>query len=179
MWALRGSVQKMITEHVLILNQNYEPLSVCTARRAVVLVFLGKAEIVDSYPNPIRTVFMVFDRPAIVRLMTYIRPPNKGIMLSRKNILKRDGHQCQYCGTTRGPLTVDHIIPKYRGGEDSWENMVCACQKCNNKKGDRMLDHVNMDLMKKPRSPTRIHFIRDFIGIGHHSWRPYLFLKND
>jgi 5-methylcytosine-specific restriction endonuclease McrA len=169
----------MITEHVLILNQNYEPLSVCNAKRAVVLVVLGKAEIVDIYPNPIRTVLSVYKRPAIVRLTDYIRSQHKGILLSRKNVLKRDGHQCQYCGTTRGPLTVDHIVPRYRGGEDSWENMVCACQKCNNKKGDRLLHQLNMDLMKKPKSPMRIHFIRDFIGIGHQSWRPYLYLKNE
>jgi 5-methylcytosine-specific restriction endonuclease McrA len=167
----------MIREHVLILNQNYEPLCVCTAKRAIVLVFLGKAEVIDTYPEPIRTIRETVDRPSIVRLMSYVRVPQNGVMLSRKNILKRDSHQCQYCGTTRGPLTVDHIIPRNRGGEDTWENLVCACQTCNNRKGDRTLEQANMALLRRPKAPTRIHFIRDFIGVGHHSWRPYLFLK--
>ncbi len=169
----------MVSEHVLVLNQNYEPLSVCTARRAVILVFLRKAEIIDKYADPVRGVYTLFDRPSIVRLVNYVRIPSKGIMLSRKNILKRDSHQCQYCSTTRGPLTVDHVLPRYLGGADSWENMVCACQRCNNKKGDRLPEEVNMALKRKPKAPSRIHFIRDFIGIHHQSWRPYLFLKNE
>ena len=105
----------MVSEHVLVLNQNYEPLSVCTARRAVILVFLRKAEIIDKYAEPVRGVYTMFDRPSIVRLVNFVRIPSKGIMLSRKNILKRDGHQCQYCSTTRGPLTVDHVLPRYLG----------------------------------------------------------------
>ncbi|MBM3262039.1 MAG: HNH endonuclease [candidate division Zixibacteria bacterium] len=163
--------------HVLILNQNYEPLCVCTARRAVVLVMLGKAEVIDTYPDPVHTVREPIPLPCIVRLNNFVKVPQNGILLSRKNVLKRDGHQCQYCGTTKGPLTVDHVIPRNRGGEDSWENLVCACQKCNNHKGDRSLEYADMALLRKPKAPTRIHFIRDFIGVGHQSWRPYLFLK--
>jgi len=167
----------MLQLQVLVLNQNYEPLSVCTARRAIVLVFLGKAEIVEHRDQMIHATFQSFILPSIVRLMAYVRIPNTGIILSRKNVIKRDGHQCQYCGTTRGPMTVDHIIPKYRLGEDTWENLVCACQACNNKKGDRTLTQASMELLRKPRQPTRIHFIRDFIGVGDHAWRPYLFLR--
>jgi len=167
----------MLQLQVLVLNQNYEPLSVCTAKRAIVLVFLGKAEIIEHRNQQIHATFESFMLPSIVRLMAYVRIPNTGIILSRKNVIKRDGHQCQYCGTTRGPMTVDHIVPKVRKGEDTWENLVCACQICNNKKGDRPLDQVNMSLQRKPRQPTRIHFIRDFIGVGDHTWRPYLFLR--
>ncbi|SVD83539.1 uncharacterized protein METZ01_LOCUS436393, partial [marine metagenome] len=101
----------MLQLQVLVLNQNYEPLSVCTARRAIVLVFLGKAEIVEHRDQRIHATLQSFTLPSIVRLMAYVRIPNTGIILSRKNVIKRDGHQCQYCGTTRGPMTVDHIIP--------------------------------------------------------------------
>ncbi len=167
----------MLQLQVLVLNQNYEPLSVCTARRAIVLVFLGKAEIVEHRDQRIHATRQSFTLPSIVRLMAYVRIPNTGIILSRKNVIKRDGHQCQYCGTARGPMTVDHIIPKYRMGEDTWENLVCACQSCNNKKGDRTLNQASMKLLRRPRQPTRIHFIRDFIGVGDHAWRPYLFLR--
>lgn len=167
----------MIRGHVLVLNQNYDPLCVCTAKRAIVLVFLGKAEVIDTYADPVHTVRETITLPCIVRLVHYVRVPQNGVMLSRKNVLKRDGHQCQYCGTTKGPLTVDHVVPRHRGGEDSWENLVCACQKCNNDKGDRLLEHSSMALLRKPKTPTRLHFIRDFIGVGHHSWRPYLFLR--
>ena len=167
----------MLQLSVLVLNQSYEPLSVCTAKRAIVLVFLGKAEIVEHRNQTIHAAFESFMLPSIVRLNAYVRIPNTGIILSRKNVIKRDGHQCQYCGTTRGPMTVDHIVPKYRNGEDTWENLVCACQACNNKKGDRSLLQANMKLFRKPRQPTRIHFIRDFIGVAEHAWRPYLFLR--
>ena len=168
----------MATEHVLVLNQNYEPLSVCTTKRAVILVYLGKAEILGKYSQPIRTVFTMLDRPSIVRLVNFVRIPSSSVMLTRKNILKRDRHTCQYCNSSRGPLTVDHVLPRYHGGSNSWENMVCAFQRCNNKKGDHLPEEVDMVLQRKPKAPHRINFIRDFIGIHHHSWRPYLFIKN-
>lgn len=167
----------MLNTHVLILNQNYEPLSVCTARRAVVLVFLGKAEIVEHRAELVRSTLRSYPLPSIVRLMAYVRIPHKGIILSRKNIMKRDGHQCQYCGTTKGPLTVDHILPRNRGGEDTWENLVCACLTCNNRKGDKTAEQARMRLLRSPKRPTPIHFIQHFIGVADHRWRPYLFLE--
>ena len=167
----------MLQLQVPVLNQSYEPLSVCTAKRAIVLVFLGKAEIVERRNLRIHAAFESFELPSIVRLVAYVRIPNTGIILSRKNVIKRDGHQCQYCGTMRGPMTVDHIIPRIRRGEDTWENLVCACQSCNNKKGDRSVEQANLSLLRRPRQPTRIHFIRDFIGVGDQKWRPYLFLN--
>lgn len=167
----------MLHLQVLVLNQNYAPLSVCSTRRAIILVFLGKAEIVEHRPYAAHSAYETFQLPSIVRLVAYVRVPDKRIILTRKNIIKRDGHQCQYCGTVKGSLTVDHIIPKYRGGEDTWENMVCACQDCNNKKGDRTLEQSKMSLLRKPRQPTRIHLIRDYIRVADRSWRPYLFLK--
>ena len=169
----------MINEYVLVLNQNYDPLCVCMAKRAIILVLLGKAEIIDTYTDLVRTVSTVLPLPCVIRLTGFVKVPHHEVMLSRKNVLKRDGHQCQYCGTTKGPLTVDHVIPRRRGGEDNWDNLVCACQSCNSLKGDRALDQSELLLLRKPKAPTKIHFIQDFIGVGHHSWRPYLFLKSE
>jgi len=167
----------MINQRVLVLNQNYEPLSVCTVKRAVVLTFLGKADIVESCDGKkIRSPSTVFPLPSVVRLGFYVRVPGKRIMLSRKNILKRDGHRCQYCGTINGPLTVDHVLPKIYGGNDSWENLVCACTKCNSIKGDKTPEQAGLKLLRKPRKPNHITFIQQFIGISDQRWWRYLFL---
>jgi len=169
-----GSV---INRSVLMLNQNYEPLTVCSARRAIVLLFQGKAEMIEKADGlKIHTVDREFALPSIVRLWQYRRVPFRHIMLTRKNIITRDGHRCQYCGITRGPMTVDHIVPKTRGGRDTWENMVCACVRCNNRKGDRTLEQAGMKLLKRPTRPTHITFIQRHVGIPDRRWRPYLFM---
>lgn len=167
----------LINRHVLMLNQNYEPLTVCSARRAIVLLFQGKAEMIESADGlKLRTVRADYALPSIVRLWQYRKVPYKRIMLTRKNVLLRDGHQCQYCGTHKGPMTVDHIVPKTGNGADSWENMVCACVKCNNKKGNRSPEKAGMKLLKRPSRPTHIDFIQRYIGVNDQRWRPYLFM---
>ena len=167
----------VLDRHVLVLNQNYEPLSVCSARRAFVLVFLGKAEVVEASDGErIRSVYESFTLPSVVRLAVYIRVPQKRVLLSRKNILKRDGHRCMYCGTREGRMTVDHILPRLRGGRDVWENLICACHPCNNQKGNRTPAEAGMPLRGRARRPTHITFIQRFIGIRDKRWRPYLFL---
>jgi 5-methylcytosine-specific restriction endonuclease McrA len=167
----------MLDRYVLVLNQNYEPLSICTAKRAIVLVFLGKAEIVEKLASEVRTVSRAFPLPSVVRLYMYITIPRKKILLTRKNILKRDGYRCQYCGQKRNPLTLDHVIPKNKGGSDSWENLVCACARCNNRKGQRTPEEARMTLHRQPRRPNYLMFIRHFVGISDHRWRRYLFLE--
>jgi 5-methylcytosine-specific restriction endonuclease McrA len=167
----------MLNRHVLVLNQNYEPLSICTAKRAIVMVFLGKAEIVEKDVVDIHSVSRSFPLPSVVRLSMYIAIPRKKILLTRKNILKRDSYRCQYCGTKHQPLTLDHVIPKNRGGEDTWENLVCACAQCNNKKGQRTPEEAGMVLTRFPRRPSYLMFIRYFIGISDQRWRRYLFLE--
>lgn len=158
------------------MNQNYEPLTICNVKRAVVLTFLGKAEIVSKVADKyINTVYRKFDYPSIVRLGFFVRVPYKRIILSRKNILKRDNHRCQYCGATTN-LTIDHIIPKSRGGEETWENLVTACIKCNNKKGDRTLDEAGMILTSKPKKPSHITFIKSSAGKLEDTWKPFLYL---
>jgi 5-methylcytosine-specific restriction endonuclease McrA len=97
-------------------------------------------------------------------------------MLTRKNIIKRDSHRCQYCGRAAAPMTVDHVIPKKRGGKDEWENLVCACTNCNNKKGDRTPEQAGMILMRPPKRPNHLTYIQQFIGSQESRWRRYLFL---
>ncbi|MBS4028593.1 MAG: HNH endonuclease [Ignavibacteriales bacterium] len=114
--------------------------------------------------------------PSIVRLSSYVHIPFKKIILSRKNILRRDGHRCQYCGRSDVTLTVDHVIPKAHGGEETWENLVCACVTCNNRKGDRTPEESNLKLMRKPLRPNHVTFLRHFMGSFDDRWKPYLFM---
>lgn len=161
----------------MVLNQNYEPLSVCSVRRAVVLLFLGKAQLIERRDGDmVRSISRVIPVPSVVRLGFYIRVPQKRVLLTRKNIVKRDGHRCQYCGETSGPMTVDHITPKIYGGRDSWENLVCACIRCNNLKGNRSLEEAGMRFLRIPKRPNHITFIQQFIGIADNRWKRYLFL---
>ena len=160
----------------MVLNQNYEPLTICNVKRAVILAYLGKAEIVSkNETKKIKSVRHTFDYPSIVRLVYFIKVPYKKIILSRKNILRRDGHRCQYCGTTQN-LTVDHVMPKSRGGEDSWENLTTACIRCNNKKGDRTPEESKMHLHSIPKRPSHITFIKNFAGKIDEDWKPYLYM---
>ncbi len=149
---------------------------VTNAKKAVILVFCGKAEIVAHNAFEIRSVYISVPHPSIVRLLRYIKVPRKRAVLSRRNIINRDQHTCQYCGDTRGPFTVDHVIPKFRGGPDSWENLVCACVKCNMRKGGRTLEEAHLKLLYPPRRPNHLFVIQHFIGIKDDRWRPYLFL---
>jgi 5-methylcytosine-specific restriction endonuclease McrA len=162
---------------VLILNQNYEPMSVINAKKAIVLLYLGKAELIEAHAgHRIRSVSTSMPFPSIVRLSMYVRVPFKKIILSRKNILRRDGHRCQYCGRSDLSLTIDHVLPLSRGGEDTWENLVCACVQCNNRKGDRTPDESSMPLRRKPMRPNHVTFIRHVMGSLDERWKPYLFL---
>ena len=167
----------MLNSRVLVLNQNYEPMSVCSARRALILLYLEKAEMIERNHQVVRSVSQSIPLPSIVRLSRLIHVPRKRILLNRKNIIKRDNHQCQYCGTTEGSVTVDHILPKDRGGGDTWENLVCACMKCNTKKRNRTPREAGMILLKKPRKPGYLFFIQHLVGIPDDRWKPYLFMS--
>ncbi len=175
MTEMLSSIGKMNTQ-VLLLNQSYEPLQICNMRRAIILIFLGKAHSVEQYDDEIRSVSYSMQMPAVIRIYNYINLPRNSIVLTRKNILKRDSLSCQYCGTKSSPLTVDHITPKVKGGKDSWENLTTACVSCNNKKGNRTLREANLKLLSKPRVPSRITFIQRFVRTPIKEWRPYLFM---
>lgn len=161
---------------VLVLNQDYQPLSVCNVKKSISLIFLGKAEVLHEFPSlKIRTISTEFEYPSVIRLLRYIRMPYYKIVLSRKNIMKRDNNRCQYCGTTEG-LTIDHVIPKSRGGSDTWENLVTACNSCNHKKGNRTPKEAEMPLPRKPFRPSHITFLQTSIGNVHEQWKPYLYM---
>ncbi|MCH8556495.1 MAG: HNH endonuclease [Balneolia bacterium] len=166
----------MLDANVLILNQDYQPLNVVNVRKCLMLIVLEKAEMLHDYPNrKIRTISTEFDYPSVIRLRKYARIPYKFIVLSRKNVMKRDGMKCQYCKSGRD-LTIDHVIPKSRGGADSWENLVTACNKCNNKKGNKTPREANMPLLSKPYRPSHIVFLRDYVGSIEDTWKPYLYM---
>lgn len=163
---------------MLVLNQDYEPLSVCNVKKAIVLIILGKAELIEAADGKVlRSVSMVLPFPSVVRLSLFVHIPFKRIILSRKNILRRDNHRCQYCGKTEPMLTVDHIHPRSKGGTDSWDNLVAACVKCNNKKGDHTPEEAGMQLLRKPIRPNHVTFIRHFVGNVTDKWKPYLFMQ--
>jgi 5-methylcytosine-specific restriction endonuclease McrA len=168
----------VVNKKVLMLNQNYEPLTICTARRAIVLLFQGKAEMIEKADGLlIRTVSRGYSLPSVVRLGQYRKVPHKRIMLTRKNVITRDRGRCQYCGGSKGPMTVDHVVPKRLGGREAWENLVCACTRCNNRKGDRTPEEAGLALLKRPTRPTYITFIQRNFTIAD-QWRPYLFLDS-
>lgn len=153
-------------------------MSVCNVKKAIVLLYLGKAELIEEYRGKkVHAVSVSMPFPSIVRLSVYIRIPYKKIILSRKNILRRDGHRCQYCGRGDASLTVDHIVPRVRGGEDTWENLVTACVQCNNRKGSRTPDDAHMKLMRTPMKPNHVTFLRHFVGNVDEGWKPYLFMN--
>ncbi len=162
---------------VLVLNQDYTALSVCSATKAFLLVFLDKAELVAASETQfLNSISNVFPMPTVIRLHRYVQIPYKGVMLSRQNIFKRDGHQCVYCGL-RNDLTLDHVIPKSRGGRTSWDNLVTACRRCNAKKGDFKPEEAGFTPSHRPFKPSFIMFLRDFSGAIDPSWMPFLSKK--
>lgn len=161
---------------VLVLNQNYEPLNVCSWKRAVILIFLGKAEIIEKNDHTLRSLNWSTPCPSVVRLFIYVKNNRKKVVLNKKNILKRDNFTCQYCGKQNVVLTIDHIIPKDMGGKDEWENLVCACTDCNGKKSNRTPESANMTLKKVPRAPNYLFYFQNYMGIKDERWKPYLFL---
>ncbi|HHG85573.1 MAG TPA: HNH endonuclease [Bacteroidetes bacterium] len=162
---------------VLVLNQDYQAISICTPQRAFILVFLNKAEMVcDLKAKVLRSVESNFKYPSIIRLHRFISLPFKKVALSRTNIFKRDGYQCVYCGT-RENLSLDHVIPRSKGGRDSWHNLVTACQKCNTEKGDRTPEQADLQMLCKPFRPSFIMYLREFNGKVQDDWKPYLLMN--
>jgi CRISPR/Cas system Type II protein with McrA/HNH and RuvC-like nuclease domain len=141
-------------ETVLVLNFDYTPLNVTSIRRGFVLVDKGKAEILKEYDDPIITTVGRLVKPLIIRLLKFINYHNKkDLKISRQRIYQRDGFQCVYCGTYKN-LTIDHVMPKSRGGANSWENMVTCCFTCNSKKGSKTPEEANMSMRVRPYKPS-------------------------
>lgn len=140
-------------EPVLVLNANFEPIHVCTTRRAVGLILGGKAAMVANGRGSIRTVTLTIPRPSVIRLELQIRRPRPHVRLTRREVFRRDDYTCQYCGRRDAGLTVDHVVPRYRGGQHEWRNVVAACPPCNHRKGGRNPDEAHMRLLHIPGEP--------------------------
>ena len=138
---------------VLLLNADYEPLNVCDLRRAFRLVFGDKAEVIAYDHTEVRTPTSTLRAPSVIKLQYRIERPRPRIRLSRREVFARDGHVCQYCGQRSGQLTLDHILPRHRGGEHSWSNLVAACSACNHRKGGRRPEEAGMRLRTRPHEP--------------------------
>jgi hypothetical protein len=165
---------------VLVLNQDFSALSVCSAYKAFMLLHRNKAELVAEVDElKFQTISHSFPMPSIIRLNKYINLPYRsGVMLSRQNVLKRDNNQCQFCGSQKD-LTLDHVMPRSRNGKTSWDNLVAACKPCNSKKGDYTPEEANMPLRNKPFKPSFVMFLRDFNGNVAEDWKLYLGAKVD
>jgi 5-methylcytosine-specific restriction endonuclease McrA len=143
----------MVSAHVLVLNQNYEPLQVCSARRAFVLVDRGKAEVLEHGMGVLRTSSIEYPLPSVIRLVYFIRRPRPRLRLTRKELFLRDRYTCQYCGIITRDLTLDHVIPRHRGGPHGWDNLVSACRACNHRKAGRTPQEAKMALLHQPKEP--------------------------
>ncbi len=166
-----------VLRKVLVLNSTYEPANVCSTRRAVVLLLKGKAETVESSGAVLHSEKAAFTVPSVIRLVQYVRLPRAEVRgLSRRAILARDGFRCQYCGSTHH-LTIDHVVPRSRGGADSWENVVTSCAACNVRKGACLPSEVGMAPTRRPRPPMPGDFVLASQRTVPDAWLPYLELS--
>jgi 5-methylcytosine-specific restriction endonuclease McrA len=163
-----------LSRSVLILNGLYEPLTICHARRALILVILGRAEIVEASELTIRSAVQVWPVPSIIRISRAVRPYRRSVALTKKNILKRDGHRCQYCGSSHGKMTTDHVVPRSQGGAESWRNLVCACAACNRRKGNRTPHQAGMRLLRQPSVPRGLGAVSVLGSLPDPRWRSFL-----
>ena len=160
--------------HVLVLNATYEPLNVCTIRRATVLLLKEKAELVEQRERPLRTGTMSYPCPVVIRLVSYVRVPRThSRRITRRAVFARDEYRCQYCGSP-ARLTVDHVVPRSRGGLSSWENIVTSCAPCNLRKGNRLPHEIGMVPHTRPRAPQPDVFITLATPTVPKVWHTYL-----
>src|SRR4249919_3428719 len=159
---------------VLVLNATYEPINVCTVRRAVVLLLKERAEMVERAELELHSASCTIARPVVIRLVTYVRIPRDTHRrkITRRAVFARDDWTCQYCGS-RSNLTVDHVVPRSKGGVSTWDNIVASCAPCNRRKGDGLLRQVGMSLRRKPRRPSPHIFIHVASPTIPAAWREY------
>ena len=162
---------------VLVLNATYEPLNVVSVQRAIVLLLKDKAEVVEAAESRIRSTNVSIPVPLVIRLVYYVRVPHKmNVPLTRRTVMLRDNYTCQYCGLQmpKSELTIDHVIPKVRGGATTWENVVCACKPCNLRKGSKLLDQAGMHLRSIPCRPKYLALVWLSSMRGHEVWHKYI-----
>jgi 5-methylcytosine-specific restriction endonuclease McrA len=161
---------------VLVLNASYEPINVCTVRRAAVLVLKQRAEILEHSQWALHAESLTMPRPVVIRLITYVRVPRDAHSrkITRRAIFARDEWTCQYCGNERGTLTIDHVIPRSKGGSSAWDNIVTCCAPCNRRKGDRLPKQAGMHPRHQPKAPSPTLFVHVAMTRIPDVWQPYL-----
>lgn len=162
---------------VLVLNATYEPLSIVSVRRAVVLLLKEKAEIIEATEALLRSEHLSLPVPLVIRLVAYVPVPHRlGLPVSRRTVLARDRYTCQYCGSQPGKanLTLDHVVPRSRGGRTAWENVAIACGPCNRRKGNRTPEEVGMRLLSKPARPRYVALVLLEEAGRNTVWQKYL-----
>jgi 5-methylcytosine-specific restriction endonuclease McrA len=161
---------------VLVLNASYEPINVCTVRRAAVLILKQRAEVIEHGDWSLHAESFTLPSPVVIRLITYVKIPRDAHRrkITRRAVFARDRWTCQYCGHERGGLTVDHVVPRSKGGSSSWDNIVTCCAPCNRRKGDRLPHKANMTLVRKPKAPNPTIFIHVATSTIPAAWEQYL-----
>lgn len=164
-----------MAEAVLILNANYEPMNVCGLRRAIGLILTDKAMLVMNGRGEIHSMNNAFPIPSVIRLNEMVHRPRPAVKLTRREIFRRDGYVCQYCGKHTLGLTVDHVMPRHLGGPHTWINLVAACSACNHRKGGRTIQDANMRLLHLPKEPPNsIYYIFSRHLTEYAEWEQYL-----
>jgi 5-methylcytosine-specific restriction endonuclease McrA len=160
---------------VLVLNATFEPINVCTVRRAVVLLLKSKAEVIEQSDRELHSERMTMSRPAVIRLVQYVNVPRDvhRRKITRRAVFARDGWVCQYCGS-RSTLTIDHVVPRSKGGSSTWDNIVASCAPCNRRKGDQLPRQVGMHPVRQPRIPGPQVFIHVASPTIPENWKQYL-----
>ncbi len=165
----------LLDEPVLILNVTFEPLHICSTKRALSLVLAGKAEIIVNGRGYVRTVSSEFEIPSVIKLSYIVKRPRPRIALSKREILRRDNYTCQYCGRKMRTLTLDHVVPRRQGGPHTWENLVAACSSCNRRKGGHQPGEANMTLNRLPFEPKPTARYRFGNHLEHHEeWAQFI-----
>ena len=191
-------MNSFLNQHVLVLNRLWQAVNVCTARRALTLLFEGHAQVVlddaagdfhtfsfsqwrdfsaqQPHPETIATVSFKIRIPRVILLVMFDRLPKKEVKFTRHNIFERDRNTCQYCGQVfdRKDLNLDHVIPRDRGGPTTWENIVCSCVRCNTQKANRTPQEAALHLVRKPKRPKWRPFVQVNLGVQHDSWKHFL-----
>ncbi len=160
---------------MLVLNATYEPVNVCTVRRAIVLLLKEKAEVIERAERELHSATKTIVRPVVIRLISYVRIPRDTHRrkITRRAVFARDDWTCQYCGA-RSQLTVDHVVPRSKGGGSTWDNIVASCAPCNRRKGDALPRQAGMQLSRPPRTPSPHVFIQVASPTIPPAWRQYL-----
>jgi len=165
----------MLNTSVLVLNQSYEPLNVCNTRRAVLLLLAGKAELMENGKGELHTPTMIFPLPSVIRLSYQVKRPIPYRKLSRREVFIRDRYTCQYCGKETRDLTLDHVVPKFRGGAHVWDNVVSACVPCNHRKAGRTPKEADMRLLRQPRAPSSNPYLFFYPFLTSHAdWQKFI-----